>query len=179
MKQARQILFLTLMLQVFVPVVYGLAEGVDEYLLKAAFFERFTRFVDYGTQPADQDRFFVIAVLGENPFGDRLDRVYKEQRILNRQVKLIYTDRVDQIGRPDILYIGQDQRKELEHILASIQGYQTITIADSPAFSGKGIMINLLLIDNKIRFEIDLEAASKQNVKFDRILLANAIIVKK
>ena len=167
------------MLQVFVPVVYGLAEGVDEYLLKAAFFERFTRFADYGPPQVEQDRFFVIAVLGENPFGDRLDRVYKEQRILNRPVKLVYTDRVDQIGRPDILYIGQDKRKELEDILARIQGHQIITIADSPALSGKGVMINLLLVDNKIRFEIDLDAASKQNIKFDRILLANAIIVKK
>jgi len=39
-------------------------------------------------------------------------------------------------------------------------------------------MINLQVIDEKIRFEIDVEAAAMQNIKFDRILLINAIIVK-
>jgi hypothetical protein len=166
------------LLQVFAPSVYGLAVGVDEYLLKAAFFERFTRFVDYGEQPAEQDRFFVITVFGENPFGNRLDQVYRNQRILNREVKIVYTDSLEQIGASDILYIGENKRQEMDSVLIRIKGHYTITIADSPNLSGSGVMINLLLANGKIRFEIDIEAADKQKIKFDRILLANAIIVK-
>jgi len=59
-----------------------------------------------------------------------------------------------------------------------IFSFKTITICDSPAFSASGVMINLKLIDENIRFEIDVEAAAMQNIKFDRILLINAIIVK-
>lgn len=166
------------MLQALTPSVYGLAGGVDEYLLKAAFFERFTRFVDYGAQPSGQDRFFVITVFGENPFGSRLDQVYRNQRILNREVRLVYTDSLQHIGASDILYIGEDKRQEMDSILFRIKDHHTITIADPPNLSGSGVMINLLLANGKIRFEIDIEAANKQNIKFDRILLANAIIVK-
>ncbi len=75
-------------------------------------------------------------------------------------------------------YIGKDKKAELEDLLVHIQGFKTITIADSPAFSASGVMINLQVIDEKIRFEIDVEAAAMQNIKFDRILLINAIIVK-
>ena len=177
MKRLFQILFLSIVLQLFAPPVSGLPEGVDEYLLKAAFFERFTRFVDYGGNSGVTDKPFVVTILGENPFGKRLDQIYSDQRILNRKVKLIYTGDLAKIGEPDILYIGPDKRKELKEVLAQVEGRQVITIADSPVFSKSGVMINLLLVNDKIRFEIDLEAANKQKIKFDRILLANAIIV--
>jgi|GEM_PF-767226 len=159
-------------------VSLGLAGGVDEYLLKAVFFERFTRFIDYGSQEPNTDSFFVITVFGENPFGNRLEQVYQNQTILNRKVKLIYTDQVDQIGNPDILYIGKDKKLELEKLLLRIQGTQAITVTDAAAFSGSGVMINLRIIDDKIRFEIDLESAGRENIRFDRVLLVNAIIVK-
>lgn len=167
-----------MMLQVLAPLVYGLADGVDEYLLKAAFFERFTRFVDYGQQSPAEEAVFVITVFGENPFGNRLDQVYRNQPILNRKVKIVYTDQLDEIGTSDILYIGADKKQEIKNVLFRIKGKHTITIADSPDLSGSGVMINLLLVNDKIRFEIDIEAANKQKIKFDRILLANAIIVK-
>ncbi|MGV8138466.1 MAG: YfiR family protein [Mangrovibacterium sp.] len=178
MKRLIHTAILTAILQVLGSSAFGLAGGVDEYLLKAVFFERFTRFVDYGIPEPDGDEFFAITVFGENPFGNRLEQVYKDYRILNKKVKIVYAARINEIGTPDILYIGKDKKAELEDLLVHIQGFKTITIADSPAFSASGVMINLQVIDEKIRFEIDVEAAAMQNIKFDRILLINAIIVK-
>ncbi len=178
MKRLIHTAILTVIFQVLGSSAFGLADGVDEYLLKAVFFERFTRFVEYGSPEPDNDEFFVITIFGENPFGKRLEQVYNEHRILNKKVKVVYAGQIDEIGTPDILYIGKDKKPELEELLLHIQGCKTITIADSPIFSGSGVMINLQVADEKIRFEIDIESAARQNVKFDRILLVNAIIVK-
>ena len=166
------------MLTLMTTFTLGLADGVDEYLLKAIFFERFTRFVDYGPLNPDPDSSFVITIYGDNPFGNRLEKVYLHQNILNKKVKVMYADQLDQIGDPDILYIGKDKKQDLEKLLLRIRNTRTITIADSAVFSGSGVMINLLIVDNKIRFEIDLDSASRQHIKFDRVLLVNAIIVK-
>lgn len=178
MKRLIHMAILSAILQVLSPLTFGLAGGVDEYLLKAVFFERFTRFVDYGNPKPDHDEFFVITVFGENPFENRLEQVYKDYRILNKKVKVVYAGRIDEIGTPDIVYIGKDKKAELEELLVHIQGLKIITIADSPLFSGSGVMINLQVVEEKVRFEIDIEAAAMQNIKFDRILLINAIIVK-
>lgn len=178
MKRLIHTAILTLIFQVLGSSTFGLADGVDEYLLKAVFFERFTRFVEYHSPEQDHSEFFVITVLGENPFGDRLEQVYRDHPILNKKVKVIYAGQIDEIGIPDILYIGKDMRTALDELLVHIQGYKTITITDSPVFSGSGVMINLQVMDEKIRFEIDIEAAARQNIRFDRILLVNAIIVK-
>lgn len=178
MKRYIHITFFTLILQILFLTVPGFEKGVDEYLLKAVFLERFTRFIDLGAATSGRDSLFVVTVFGENPFGDRLEQVYRDQRILNRKVKLIYTDQLDEIDNPDMVYIGKDKKDELDELFQHIQGHRTITIADSPVLSGSGVMINLLVIGNKIRFEIDLEAAGKKDIKFDRILLVNAIIVK-
>ncbi|MDD4190733.1 MAG: YfiR family protein [Mangrovibacterium sp.] len=178
MKRRIHTALVLLLLLVQCSPAFGLTAGVDEYLLKAVFFERFTRFIDFGYNTAVRDSFFVITVFGENPFGDRLEQVYRDQRILNRKVKVTYTGQVDQVGTPDMLYIGKDKKEELGALFQSLHGYPTITIADSPSLSGSGVMINLLVIGDKIRFEIDLEAAGEKNIKFDRVLLVNAMIVK-
>jgi hypothetical protein len=156
----------------------GLTKGVDEYLLKAVFLERFTRFIDYGTAPSENQGDFIIAVYGHNPFEQKLEQVYASQTILNRKVRIVYAQSADAIGNPDILYIGKDRLGELEEVFSQISDSRTLTISDSPGFSGKGVMINLLVANEKIQFEIDVEAAAKKNIRFDRILLMNAIIVK-
>jgi hypothetical protein len=45
----------------------------DEYLLKAGFLERFTRFIEWPgeTNIADNTKPFVISVIGENPFDKK------------------------------------------------------------------------------------------------------------
>ena len=57
------------------------AAQTGEYTVKAVYLERFTRFVEWpeGAAIEDTTESFVIAVLGEHPFGDTLDEVYGEQ----------------------------------------------------------------------------------------------------
>ncbi|HMU64793.1 MAG TPA: YfiR family protein, partial [Nitrosomonas sp.] len=53
----------------------------------------------------------------------------------------------------------------LPSILAFVQGQSILTIADTPDAAIKGIMINMIVAQNRILFEINLQSA--RNAKLD------------
>ena len=151
--------------------------SVDEYRLKAAFIERVTRFVEYVPSSINTGDVFTITILGENPFGNYLDEMYEENKISNKKVVINYIDQIEQIEYPDILYIGIDNEDKIQQVLERVLGMQVLTITDSEIYSKSGVVLNMKLVNDKLRFEIDIYAAQRQGIKFNRVLLAYATIV--
>jgi len=64
---------------------------LPEYEVKAVFLERFTRFVEWpDMDPVENPlKNFVIGVIGKNPYGDLLERIYSERKIKDRKVEIL------------------------------------------------------------------------------------------
>ena len=152
-------------------------KSVDEYQLKAAFIERLTRFVEYVPEQANIGDIFTITILGDNPFGTYLDEMYGNNKILGKRVVINYINQLDQIEYPDILYVGIDKHDKIEQVLDRVLGMQVLTITDSDVYHRSGVVLNMKLVKDKLRFEIDIYAAQRQGMKFSRVLLAYATIV--
>ena len=58
------------------------------------------------------------------------------------------------------------------------QGSQSLTISDNGGYGKEGVIINLLLIKDYIRYEINRETLKKSGLKMSSLLLDSAIIVK-
>ena len=62
---------------------------LGEYDVKAAFLFNFAKFVDWPDASfADARRPIVIGALGENPFGDGLDRIVAGQTVKGRTIRI-------------------------------------------------------------------------------------------
>jgi hypothetical protein len=59
-------------------------------------------------------------------------------------------------------------------VLASLRGKAVLTVGETEDFAEDGGMIAFLVEENKIRFEINLEAADKAKLKISSKLLALA-----
>ena len=77
----------------------------------------------------------------------------------------------------DILFIGSSEAAHLEEVLHSLRGTPVLTIGETPGFAKRGCIINLTVEDNKVRFEVNLDAAKQADLNISSRLLALAKII--
>jgi len=163
-------------LLIFLVFASTLQAQVSEYEYKAAFIERFTRFVDWpGGIESDT---FKIAVIGKNPINESLANLFADEKIKNKNVKIIYSDNIVDLAEANLVFISSSEKKRIKEILAFTGKYPILTISDSKGFSAKGVHINMYDDNNYIRYEINQEAIEKSGLKVSSLLLASAKIVK-
>ncbi len=151
----------------------------SEYTIKAAFLERFTRFIEWPEESAvsDTTESFVLGVIGENPFGSILEQLYATQKIKNKEVEIQSLSNQDEISGCHLLFISKSKEKELSKILSLTKNKPILTISDANGFAENGVLINLYLAENKIRFEINETAVKVSGLSISYLLLNAAKIV--
>lgn len=151
----------------------------SEYEVKAHFLSRFAYFIDWPQTSSVQDsaRPFVIAVYGKEPFNGLLEKIYENQTIKGKAVKIIYTANITEISKCDMLFISSADNNDLKKILEKTADKPIVTIADTPGYAKAGVLINLFKEKDKIRFEINFNAIKNTGLTFNYKLLQLARIV--
>lgn len=151
----------------------------DEYLMKAGFLERFTRFIEWPveTNITDSSKPFVISVIGKNPFDEKLDQFFETTKIKNRKVEIRYISELGEIKNTHVLFITKSKQKQLSEILSLTQGKPVLTVSDTDGFGKKGVLINFYIEQNKIRFEINKNTIQESGLQISYLLLNIAKII--
>lgn len=166
-----------------VGLLAGLAQAQpSEYLLKAAFLEKFARFTDWPENHFNQEdnpSFFVISIIGKSPFHGALEQIYTKAEIKGKKVKIQYIDSVDQIPGSNILFICKSEINRLNRLIQFSQKLPILIVSDTKGFAQKGSHINLYIRANgTLHFEINPEASKQAGLKIQLILLDIAKIIR-
>jgi hypothetical protein len=151
-----------------------------EYQLKAAFLYNFTKFVEWPPQPArDPDQPIVIGVAGRNPFGDELEKIVEGRKVNGRSITVRRITAASEARAVDLLFIGVDEDRWYADMLAAIEGAPVVTVGESARSAALGAMITFTMEAERVRFEINQEAAEKAGLKISAQLLKLATVVRK
>lgn len=154
------------------------SDRAPEYQVKAAFLYNFAKFVDWPSHafpnPSAPLR---ICVLGQNPFGDSLRGIVQDKFISGRAISNEQVDSVTQARACHILYISRSEAAGMRQALAYLRNLPVLTVGDSGDFLPLGGVINMVLEQDRVRFEISLAAAQRQHLKISSKLLAVARVV--
>lgn len=152
----------------------------NEYLLKAGYIEKFTHFIEWPdtTNINDSTITFSIAVIGENKFGNAIENIFKNAKVKNKAVRITYISSVDEVDNCMILIISESKKNKLDEILNYTKGKPILTIGETKGYGKKGVIINMFVDDNYIRYEINRTVLDKSGLKISSLLLSSAIIVK-
>jgi hypothetical protein len=177
--RAIHILLLWLLFEV-VMVPLGLHAQSREYLLKAGYIEKFTHFVDWpeSSIASDSAAAFSITVIGENKFANAIEKIFSKARVKNRNVCVSYISSIDEIKECMILIVPESQTNALGRILEYTNGKPILTIGETKGHGKKGIMINMFIDNNYLRYEINRSALKKSGLRMSSLLLASAIILE-
>lgn len=148
----------------------------SEYLLKAAFLYKFINFVDWPEELFKQSEYFNLCILGKNPFGDAIF-VFDERQVRNRTLKIKLIRSVSEVKDCRILYISPSRKKQIDRIIKKVSTAPVLTVADLKGFAKKGVIINLIRVSNRIRFEINLAYARRAGLRISSKLLRLAVKV--
>jgi hypothetical protein len=149
----------------------------QEYEVKAAYLYNFGRFVEWPASGNTSDT-FAICVLGQDPFGSYLDAVVAGEAINNRKLiaRRIATAR-DAISC-QILFISDSESAHVKEILAALEKTTVLTVSDVRNFTVVGGMIQFLVVDNRVRFSVNLAACEKAGLTLSSQLLKVAMEVR-
>jgi YfiR/HmsC-like len=147
-----------------------------EYEVKAAFLFRFAQFVEW---PADTFKEasepFTYCTIGEDPFHGSLERTLNGKTIGQRPLRVEHLGGAGKVGDCQVLFIGgPGDKKHVEGTLASAAALPILTVGEADRFAANGGAIGFCTEANKIRFEVNLDAAGKAGLKISAKLLALA-----
>jgi YfiR/HmsC-like len=151
----------------------------SEYLIKAGFIYNFANLVQWPANAfAQPDSPIVIGILGEDPFGTVLDRVLAGKRVNGRVFLVKRLKAVVDLKECHILFVSSSEIAHLAEAIHLVKGMPILTIGEIPGFAKRGGIINLVLEDNKVHFEVNVEAAKEADLTISSRLLALARIVQ-
>lgn len=150
----------------------------SEYLVKAGFIYNFAQLVQWPPAAFSQaDSPIVIGILGTDPFGEIIDRVVQNKKLDGHSLVVKRLKRGAQLRECNILFVSSSEAAHLEDVLQVTKNMPILTIGEMPGFAMRGGIINLTVEGNKVRFEVNIEAAKQANLNISSRLLALARIV--
>ena len=163
-----------------------------EYKLKAAFLYNFIKFVDWPEEKDAGDKGkIIIGIIGKNDYKDAFEPV-KDKKIKNLETVVKYFNSINELEKNKselnkasedmkkchLLFVCSSEKNNLEDIINIVKNNNVLMVGETEDFLKAGGIINFLLEDNKVRFEINLVAArqSKLTIRSQLLRLATKVI---
>ncbi len=174
-----------LMVLILIPVVFphvAIAEPEQnqEYKIKAAFIFNFIKFVDWPKEKFSGEKNIVIGVIGKNPFGNAFDPI-KNRQINSRKVVIktfkslkesdLNDEQIEDIRKCHALLICSSEKQQVRKIIDIIKGYYVLSIGETKDFLESDGIINFLIEDGKVCFEINNFNAKREKLDISSQLL--------
>ena len=160
-----------------------------EYQIKAAFLYNFIKFVDWPKDKvADGNEPITIGIIGKSPFGNAFEPL-KSKKVKGRNVavkqfksfeelkksgekdKSEFDREIEDLRKCYLLFICPSEKNNLTEIIDSVEDNSILTVGDTKGFLEAGGIINFLMEEEKLRFEINVTAAENAKLEFRSKLL--------
>lgn len=172
-----------LLLALVLPCVpAGAARAADdslEYPVKAAFLAKFGGFVEWPAGAfATAASALQLCVVGDDPFGPVLDRATSGQQAGGRPIEVKRLKAVRADSGCHIVYIAPSEAPRMVQLVDALRGSGVLTVSDLRAPSGAVGIVNFILKEERVRFDIDDDAAMQNRLVISSKLLGVALNVK-
>jgi hypothetical protein len=148
--------------------------------VKAAYLYKFANYVDW---PAgafqDEAHAIVIGVLGDDQLSSELRRLVQGKSVKGRGFMVRKLRPGDDLGGIHILFLGDIEAQALEAALAAAANRDVLTVADSRRAFASGCMVNLVMVNQRLRFEVAQGPVQRSRLRLSALMLTAAYRVQK
>ena len=151
-------------------------EQAGEYQVKSAYLYNFAKYIDWPAEGSVNSGTFTICILGKSPFGNALGAIAGKS-VRGKHVAVTYINRIEDLKECQILYIAASEKGNLSQILATVASRPILTVSDTRRFATSGGAIGFVIVNDKIRFEINQRIAHRAGLRISAQLLKLATTV--
>jgi len=157
----------------------AIASSPSEYEIKAAFLYNFANFVEWPSKtPADASGILIIGIYGDDPFGETFEQTIAGKSVNRRKLEIKRFRSIHEIKPCHILFVSSSEEGRFGRILDAVKDWHVLTVSESDSFIRSGGIINFIVEEKKVRFEISTENARKAGLKISSKLLKLAKVVR-
>ena len=155
-------------------VAQDAAVSQREYNVKAASLYAFGRYVTWPASafetPASP---LVIGVIGENPFGDALERIAAKKTVNGRPLAIRQLETPEGVAECHMVFVNRTVTGEAEaEIFKRAADKPVLLVGESPGFAQRGGIVNFYQNGANVRFELNPERGAACSLSLDARLLS-------
>jgi YfiR/HmsC-like len=154
-------------------------EPTEEYRVKAAFLFHFVQLTTWpeGSLGDVKDPITVCTV-GKDPFDGALETTLQGKLIGTHPLRVEHFKSIQYVQGCQVLFIGSGEFAQIHAEIAELKNGTVLTVGETDDFAKQGGMIGFRRVDDKIRFDINVQAADRAKLKISSrlLLLAKDVI---
>lgn len=136
--------------------------------IKATFLFNFTKFIEW---PARRSGSFRLCTVAEPPFNAAVDRTLEGETVEGRPIVRVSPATPDGARSCQILFLGRQENDRAERWIAAVRGAPVLIVSESRAAWDRGAQINFVVDDNRVKFDVNTDAASRARLTVSSKLL--------
>jgi hypothetical protein len=145
------------------------AQAEVEAKIKASYVYKLAAYIDWPA--ADPGTPFIIGIIDADSVADELKKLGATHPLKSRPVQVRQLVAGAALSGLQLLYIGQHSARNARSLFDSIATQPVLTMTESAGSLASGSVINLVQVDERIRFEISLSQAEARRLKVSSRLL--------
>ena len=146
---------------------------MGESQVKAMFVYNFLKFVEWPADTALHAKDpFVVLIIGEGATADATELFLQSKTIGEQPVAVLRVQWDQSLRGARAAVVVERDPKKLRRILDAAAAAGVLTIGEGEQFATRGGVIGLLVLDRKVRFDVDTAAAQSAGLRVSSKLLA-------
>ncbi len=145
-----------------------------ENRIKTAFLYNFSRFAVWPKAALRGRSEFSLCTLGSTKISKQLDSLTGKS-VHGKTIFVKHFDKPEDVAECHLVFIGE--LSDITETMWILSEQPVLTVSDAAAFTEKGGIIQFKLVDNKVRFRVNVDAARASGLTISSKLLSLAISV--
>ena len=147
-------------------------EAAPEARVKAAFLYKFLAYVEWpsGAAPTS-DGPFVIGVTGADEIAAELEQLVPGRTVNGRPLFVRRLSEGDPVRGVSMLFVGRGASGRLPAVVRAAQPQGILIVSDTERGLEMGSVINLVVVEERVGFEVSLEAARRTGLTINSRML--------
>jgi YfiR/HmsC-like len=152
------------------------AQTASEYQVKAAYLYNFAKLAQWppDAMPSSTSPVVFCVFGADDEFARVLRTTLSGKSIGSRSVSVLAADDTRDPSSCNIVFFRTSEKNRTPRALAALSGKSILLVGEDEAFLGSGGMINLLLKDGKVRFQVNAAALEQAHIQYDSSFLSMA-----
>lgn len=156
----------TLLMLLVIPVA-AYAAPIPEYQLKSAFIYNFATFIDW---PKGMGNSLTLCVAVPDDAINYFSAL-EGKPVGSMKVSVRRLTQDDSAEGCRILFVAESESGSFEDWLSEVDDEQVLTVAESEGWLNKGVVMDLMIQDKRVVFDVNLDAARGEGITINSRLL--------
>ncbi len=145
--------------------------------VKAAYLYRFAGYIDWPQVDSPPGEFTIVVVRAHD-IASQLQTLSRGRQINGKPIRVQESSSPQDIPSAQMAYIAPDPRLDMRPLIKSLESRHIVVVTDQSEGLDDGALINFVMVDQRVRFEVSLTAARRGGFGISSELLSVAARVQ-